>query len=75
MRPSDPKEIELLKRSEAYGHHKLAGEEALAYYLRQGTGFPWVALRLADVIGQCGGSARLLPAPGHRLPLGSSQAG
>jgi hypothetical protein len=35
----------------------VGGEEALAYYLRQGTGFPWVALRLADVIGQCGGGA------------------
>jgi len=53
VRPADPKEVELLKRSEAYGHHKLAGEEALAYYQRQGTGFPWVALRLADVIGEC----------------------
>ncbi len=28
-------------------------EGAIAYYLRQGTGFPWVALRLADVIGHC----------------------
>ena len=45
-------EVEQLKRKEAYGHHKLAGEEALAYYHSQGTGFPWVALRLADVIGR-----------------------
>jgi hypothetical protein len=54
----------------------IIGAWALAYYLGQGTGFPWVALRLADVIGQCvGGGALLLPVPGPRLPLGSSEAG
>jgi nucleoside-diphosphate-sugar epimerase len=51
VRPADEAEVAALKKKDAYGHHKLAGEEVLDYYQRLGEGFPWVALRLADVIG------------------------
>ncbi len=53
VRPADEAEVAALKKKDAYGHHKLAGEEVLDYYQRLGEGFPWVALRLADVIGAC----------------------
>ena len=51
MRPKDEKEVNLLKRKDPYGHYKLSCEEALTYYQREKSGFPWVSLRLADVIG------------------------
>ena len=51
MRPKDEKEVGLLKRKDPYGHYKLSCEEALSYYQREKAGFPWVSLRLADVIG------------------------
>jgi len=51
VRPGDKKEVNLLKRKDPYGHYKLACEEALGYYRRKEGGFPWVALRLADVVG------------------------
>ena len=51
MRPKDEKEVGLLKRKDPYGHYKLSCEEALSYYQREKSGFPWVSLRLADVIG------------------------
>ena len=41
----------MLKRKDPYGHYKLSCEEALTYYQREKSGFPWVSLRLADVIG------------------------
>ena len=51
VRPKDEKEVGLLKRKDPYGHYKLSCEEALSYYQREKSGFPWVSLRLADVIG------------------------
>jgi len=51
VRPSDEKEVKLLKRKDPYGHYKLACEEALAHYRVKEGGAPWVSLRLADVIG------------------------
>jgi len=51
IRPQDEKEVKLLKRKDPYGHYKLACEEALVYYQKEKEGFPWVSLRLADVIG------------------------
>ena len=51
VRPDDEKEINLLKRKDAYGHYKFSCEEALIYYQKEKNGFPWVSLRLADVIG------------------------
>jgi len=51
VRPKDEKEVGLLKRKDPYGHYKLSCEEALSYYQREKAGFPWVSLRLADVIG------------------------
>lgn len=50
VRPADIKKRELLQKEDPYGHAKLAGEEALKYQREDG-GFPWVALRFADVIG------------------------
>lgn len=49
-RPTDEKEIELLKKKDPYGHYKFAGEEALVHYGKK-DGLKWVSLRLADVIG------------------------
>jgi len=51
VRPHDEKEIKLLKRKDPYGHYKFSCEEALIYYQKEKNGFPWVSLRLADVIG------------------------
>lgn len=51
VRPKDEKEVNLLKKKDPYGHYKLSCEEALAHYQRSKEGFPWVSLRLADVIG------------------------
>ena len=51
VRPKDEKEVNLLKKKDPYGHYKLSCEEALAHYQRSQGGFPWVSLRLADVIG------------------------
>ena len=51
MRPKDEKEVNLLKKKDPYGHYKLSGEEALKHYQKNKGGFPWVILRLADVIG------------------------
>ena len=51
VRPKDEKEVNLLKKKDPYGHYKLSGEEALKHYQRNKGGFPWVILRLADVIG------------------------
>lgn len=51
VRPTDEKEVKLLKRKDAYGHYKLACEEALSHYRNKEGGAPWVSLRLADVIG------------------------
>ena len=51
VRPRDEKEVNLLKKKDPYGHYKLSCEEALSYYQRNKDGFPWVSLRLADVIG------------------------
>ena len=51
VRPRDEKEVNLLKKKDPYGHYKLSCEEALAHYQRSKGGFPWVSLRLADVIG------------------------
>jgi len=51
VRPHDEKEIKLLKRKDPYGHYKFSCEEALIHYQKDKNGFPWVSLRLADVIG------------------------
>eukprot|EP00092_Neocalanus_flemingeri_P007876 GFUD01008502.1.p1 GENE.GFUD01008502.1~~GFUD01008502.1.p1 ORF type:complete len:411 (-),score=89.31 GFUD01008502.1:138-1370(-) len=51
VRPHDEKEIKLLKRKDPYGHYKFSCEEALIHYQKEKNGFPWVSLRLADVIG------------------------
>ena len=51
LRPKDEKEVNLLKKKDPYGHYKLSGEEALIHYQKHKGGFPWVTLRLADVIG------------------------
>jgi len=51
VRPNDEKEVKLLKRKDPYGHYKLSCEEALVHYQKEKNGFPWVSLRLADVIG------------------------
>jgi len=51
VRPKDEKEVNLLKKKDPYGHYKLSGEEALKHYQKNKGGFPWVILRLADVIG------------------------
>ena len=39
-----------LAKADEYGHAKLGGEEVLVKQQAAG-GFPWVSLRLADVIG------------------------
>ena len=51
VRPKDENEVGLLKKKDPYGHYKLSCEEALAHYQQHKQGFPWVSLRLADVIG------------------------
>jgi len=50
VRPKDKKEVKILAKADNYGHAKLAGEEVLVKQQAAG-GFPWVSLRLADVIG------------------------
>ena len=71
VRPKDEKEVGLLKRKDPYGHYKLSCEEALSYYQREKSGFPWVSLRLADVIGPRDTTNRSLSliAPDPSLPL------
>ena len=51
VRPKDENEVGLLKKKDPYGHYKLSCEEALVHYQQHKQGFPWVSLRLADVIG------------------------
>ena len=51
VRPKDENEVGLLKKKDPYGHYKLSCEEALVHYHTHKQGFPWVSLRLADVIG------------------------
>ena len=51
VRPKDENEVNLLKKKDPYGHYKLSCEEALVYYQKHKEGFPWVSLRLSDVIG------------------------
>lgn len=50
VRPKSPKKRLKLKREEQYAHDKLACEEVLQEQRKEG-GFPYVALRLPDVIG------------------------
>ena len=50
VRPKSPKKRLQLKREEQYAHDKLACEEVLQEQRKEG-GFPYVALRLPDVIG------------------------
>ena len=50
VRPKSPKKRLELKREEKYAHDKLACEEVLEQE-RKSSGFPYVALRLPDVIG------------------------
>ena len=50
VRPKSPKKRLQLKREEKYAHDKLACEEVLQEQRKEG-GFPYVALRLPDVIG------------------------
>lgn len=50
VRPKSPKKRLELKREEKYAHDKLACEEVLEQERKSG-GFPYVALRLPDVIG------------------------
>ena len=50
VRPKSPKKRMQLKREEKYAHDKLACEEVLQQQRKEG-GFPYVALRLPDVIG------------------------
>lgn len=50
VRPDDPKKRKELKNADRYGDAKLASEEALKRLRKEG-GFPYVALRLCDVIG------------------------
>ena len=51
IRPKDPTMRKKLKNEDRYGDAKLGGEEALRHRREQENGFPWVALRLADVFG------------------------
>ncbi|EDO45856.1 predicted protein [Nematostella vectensis] len=57
VRPKSPKKRLKLKKSEEYGHEKLACEEALRAQRKAG-GFPYVVLRLPDVVGPRDGSFR-----------------
>ncbi|XP_031566487.1 uncharacterized protein LOC116301551 [Actinia tenebrosa] len=57
VRPKSAKKRMQLRKSETYGHEKLACEEVLRKQ-RQAGGFPYVALRLPDVIGPRDGSFR-----------------
>ena len=51
VRPEDEKEQERLNEADNYGDLKLAGEEVLRERRNSGSGYPYVALRFADVIG------------------------
>lgn len=52
IRPSDPKKILALSEDEEYGHDKLRCEEYLkSHCLNLRAGFPYICLRLPDVIG------------------------
>ena len=57
VRPKSPKKRLELKREEKYAHDKLACEEVLEQESKSG-GFPYVALRLPDVIGPRDSSLR-----------------
>ncbi|KAK3751555.1 hypothetical protein QZH41_006079 [Actinostola sp. cb2023] len=57
VRPKSPKIRMQLRKTETYGHEKLACEEVLRKQRKSG-GFPYVALRLPDVIGPRDGSFR-----------------
>lgn len=57
VRPKSAKKRMQLRKSDTYGHEKLACEEVLRKQ-RQAGGFPYVALRLPDVIGPRDGSFR-----------------
>ena len=57
VRPRSPKKRLELKKNEAYGHEKLACEEVLQEQRKAG-GFPYVVLRLPDVIGPRDNSLR-----------------
>lgn len=50
VRPQSPEDVERLSQFHSYGHHKLEAEEALIQQRLEG-GFPFVMLRLPDVIG------------------------
>lgn len=52
VRPADEKERKKLRGADRYGDAKLSGEEALKDQRdTEHGGFPWVALRFADIIG------------------------
>lgn len=57
VRPKSAKKRMQLRKTETYGHEKLACEEVLVKQRKAG-GFPYVALRLPDVIGPRDGSFR-----------------
>ncbi|XP_014675834.1 PREDICTED: uncharacterized protein LOC106815830 [Priapulus caudatus] len=52
VRPQDPAEQQRLKVADSYGHYKFACEEVLAEQKNKDGGFPYVALRPPDVIGE-----------------------
>ena len=53
VRPSSPTERRRMRELDDYGHQKLGCEELLVEQRRNG-GFPYVVLRLPDVIGPRG---------------------
>ena len=59
VRPKDKATRRELSEADSYGHHKMAGEELLAEQRRNG-GFPYVSLRLPDVIGARDNTRRCL---------------
>ncbi|GFR73087.1 Udp-glucose 4-epimerase [Elysia marginata] len=51
VRPSSPDRQAELEATDSYGHYKLACEEVLARHRREGSGPPYISLRLPDVVG------------------------
>ncbi|XP_014673838.1 PREDICTED: uncharacterized protein LOC106814077 isoform X2 [Priapulus caudatus] len=61
IRPEAAEERRRLNEADSYGHEKFQGEEELAAQVNKYGGFPYVVLRLPDVIGPRDNTGRFWP--------------